>query len=196
MQKSSLFLCHSAELEYVSRRVSSVDQVANFPAEILVARHEQDREDILREATALIERVELQLPAYAEPVTVGFRRDGSISFFIGADPVFQFNSACELRRAYLDGRLIKAERGQLVSLQRQRTTTQVELRSTLLDAAASADLIAMATQHLRQLADHLRQKTYQVNGQVPPSVDVVARVRQWLEDLTWPIAVARRPHAG
>jgi hypothetical protein len=40
----------------------------------------------------------------------GFRTSGS-DFFFGAEPVYQFNTAGELRRAYCDDLLIKASRG-------------------------------------------------------------------------------------
>ena len=160
-----------------------------------MARHEQDREDILREATALVERVELKVPDHAEPVIVGFRRDGSASLFFGADPVFQFNSAGELRRAYVAGRLIKAERGRLVALKRQRTETQVHLLRTELDPQATIDILQAAAHHLQQLGDHLRSAAVQVRGQVPATTDVVARVRDWLERLATPLQIAAQPHA-
>ncbi len=161
-----------------------------------MARNEQDREDILREATALIERIELELPGYAEPLIVGFRRDGSASVFVGTDPVFQFNSQHQLRRAYLAGKLIKAERGQLVSLERRRTATEVQLLRTELDAAPTATLLAAAAEHLLVLDEHLRAGTFKIRGQVPASVDVAAHVRGWLAGLPTPIEIASRPHAG
>ena len=50
-----------------------------------MARHQEDREDILREATALVERVELEIENLEDPVVVGFRRDSGPAFFFGAD---------------------------------------------------------------------------------------------------------------
>src|SRR5262245_38318908 len=72
-----------------------------------MARQESDREDLLREATALVERAELKVAGEPEPVTVGFRRDGSLSVFFGSVAVYQFNTAGELRRAFADGLLYK-----------------------------------------------------------------------------------------
>ena len=161
-----------------------------------MARHEQDREDILREATALVERIELEVPGYSDPVIVGFRRNGSASVFIGADPVFQFNSKHELRRAYVAGKLIKAERGRLVSMEKRRTATQVQMLSTELDASSVTEIQTTAAEHMKELADHLREGTFHVRGQVPDSVDLVDRVRSWLEGLPAPITIAARPHAG
>ena len=161
-----------------------------------VARNEQDREDILREATALVERVEFMLNAYPEPVVIGFRRDGSASIFIGADPVFQFNSKHQLRRAFVAGKLIKAERGRLVSLDRHRTADQVQLVRSELDDAATQRLLEDLTSHLQVLGGALRQDSFVIRGQVPESVDVMGRVRDWLTRLPTPLAVAARPHAG
>ena len=161
-----------------------------------VARKEHDREDILREATALTERIEVELPGYAEPIVVGFRPDGSASVFIGFDPVFQFNSKHQLRRAYVAGKLIKAERGQLVSLARQSTTSQVRMLRTELNSACTVELLAEAAAHLQVLGDHLRDGTYEVRRQVPDSVDVATRVRDWLAGLSSPLTVAARPHVS
>ena len=88
-----------------------------------MSRSESDREDLLREATALVERVELSIPGYGESIVVGFRRDGSASFFFGQSPVFQFNSQRELRRAFRDGLLFKTDNGRLVEMRRERTAT-------------------------------------------------------------------------
>ena len=92
-----------------------------------MARSEHDREDLLAEATALVERVEFTTPAFAEPIIFGVRRDGCLSVYLSADEAYHFNTRHELRRAYLDGRLLKAERQRLVALTRNRTATEVQL---------------------------------------------------------------------
>ncbi len=161
-----------------------------------MARNEQDREDLLREATALVERIEFELPGSDETIVVGFRRDGSASFFLGVDPVFQFNSGHQLRRAYVDGKLLKAERGGLVALERRRTASQVELLRTELDEAACAVVLENAQSRLRAIAGHLRDGTCRAVGQVPESADVTGRLQRWLADCPQPLQVAARPHAG
>ena len=57
-----------------------------------MAREEHARENLIAEATALVERVELLLAGLPEPVVAGFRPDGSASLFFADDPVYQFNS--------------------------------------------------------------------------------------------------------
>ena len=64
-----------------------------------MARHEQDRDDLLREVTALVQRVEIRLADNSDSIVIGSRRDGSGSMFVGSDPVFQFNKQNGLRRA-------------------------------------------------------------------------------------------------
>src|SRR2546421_10418921 len=98
-----------------------------------MVRRESDREDLLREATALVERAEIRTPGEHEPIVVGFRRDGSASFFFGAHPVYQFNSAGEFRRGYIGGLLYKAERGRLIALRRERSDAEVALVRTELN---------------------------------------------------------------
>lgn len=160
-----------------------------------MSRQEADREDLLREATALVERVELVLPGCEEPVTIGFRRDGSASFFFGADPVYQFNSAGELRRAFAGGRLIKADRGCLVSLDRRRTQNQVALVRLELDATQSAELLTDVARRLAELIAVLDCGAYTIVGQVPPDAKVAERISIWLAAHRSPIRIAQSPHA-
>lgn len=158
-----------------------------------MARSETDREDLLREATALVERMEFEAVGFAEPVVAGFRREGGASFFLGADPVYQFNPQGELRRAFRRGLLLKAENGQLVELRRERTATQVQLVRRELTAAQSAELLAAARQTLGQLALAVSAGNFRLIGQVPAEGDVLGRVRRFLESLPEKISVAARP---
>src|SRR5437870_346539 len=107
-----------------------------------MAQRETDREDLLAEATALVERVELSIesPSNADfaaslatrgtkhdPIVAGFRRDGSLSIFFGGDPVYQFNARGELRRAFVNGLLYKAVQGKLAALRRVRSADETQL---------------------------------------------------------------------
>lgn len=160
-----------------------------------MARQEADREDILKEATALVERVELTIPGCAETLVMGFRHNGSASFFFDADPVYQFNSSGELRRAFVAGQLIKAESGTLAALNRQRTETEVQLVRQDLDAKATERLLADLVQRLFLIQSSICDQSYIHRGQVPERADVLGRISNWLSALPLPIRIARSPHA-
>jgi hypothetical protein len=157
-----------------------------------MARDESDRENLLAEATALVERAEVVLDD-GRTIVAGFRRDGSFSVFFDAEPVYQFNSRGELRRAYVDGRLIKAERGRLVALTRQRGQKQVALVRHDLDDAETAQFLAVMTPMLSELAGLLYAGRYRLSGQVPPEADVVTRIRVWLASRPQPPTIAQSP---
>jgi hypothetical protein len=156
-----------------------------------MSRQESDREDLLREATALVERVELRLPEQPESIVAGFRRDGSASFFFGQSPVYQFNSRCELRRAYISGLLYKVDSGKLVEMRRERTATAVELRSRPLSSEEAAQFLLDTEKWLSTLRSALVAGNAEVLGQVPGDKDVVARVIAWLQELPFEIVLAK-----
>jgi hypothetical protein len=160
-----------------------------------MARNEQDREDLLAEATALVERIELAVEGVAESVVIGFRRDGCASIYFGGDPVYHFNSRLELRRGFAAGELYKAEHGRLVSLQRQRTGQEVQLLRQELDDAAQETFLQQCEQHLTHLRTQLAAGRFELRGQVPGDADLVTRVRSFLEKLPMPIRAASSPHA-
>lgn len=179
-----------------------------------MARQESERENLLREATALVERAEFLLvgvpalagelesssedrlkPELQQPVIAGFRRDGSFSLFFGESQVVQFNSAGQLRRGYFDGRLLKADKGQLVWLTRERTPEAVYLNSQPLSPAETAATLARAAELIDCLSSHLAAGTFTLVGQVPAEGNIVARTFAWHKALPRPIQVAPAPHA-
>jgi hypothetical protein len=160
-----------------------------------MARQEQDREDLLKEATALVERAELALPDRAEQVIVGFRRDGCASFYFGPDEAYHFNSQLLLRRAYVDGRLLKAERGRLVALVRHRQAGEVQLLRHELSSEETVQFLDRLITVTGNLRRQLERGTYQLIGQVPGNVDVTRRIQTWLEALPATPSIAARPNA-
>ena len=134
----------------------------------------------MREATALVERAEITVPNVREPIVVGFRRDGSCSLFFGTDPVYQFNSYDELRRAYCDGTLIKAVQGKLVRLRRERRDNQVQLLSARLNDNETARLLRDLTGRTNTLHNALTEGTYSLKAQIPADGRVLERMKGWL----------------
>lgn len=161
-----------------------------------MARQEETREDLLAEATALVERVELARTSTDERIVIGFRRDGAASIYFGEDPAYHFNAAGELRRAYLDGKLLKAEKGHLVSIERVRTERQVQLHSRQLDTAASTSFIENLLDHVATLARELDAGAWQNVGQVSAGADIVPRARQLLASICAGVSIAASPRVG
>ncbi len=157
-----------------------------------MARQESDREDLLREATALVERVELAIPGFAESIVCGFRRDGSVSLFFGADPVFQFNSALQLRRAFVGGRIHKVEQGRLIAFMKQRMAEEVALVRNELSHEEAEALLTTMQSYLTRLRMALEDGQYTVAGQVPPETDVCGRILRWLAALPERIEIAQQ----
>jgi hypothetical protein len=155
-----------------------------------MARDESSREDLLREATALVERIELRLStadlSNAEsdlvelPIVAGFRRDGAFSIFFGEEPVYQFNTGGELRRAYCDGKLLKAIGGRLAALERVRTQHEVQLVRHDLSRDEEAAFLNQMEDRIRHFSRSIDANVFEVVGQVPPNTDVFSRLKKWL----------------
>jgi hypothetical protein len=96
-----------------------------------MARHEADREDLLAETAALLPRAQLDIPGLAEPVVVGFRpRLSGWSFYFTQDCAYHFDSQGRLRRAFVDGALLRAQQSTLARLVRDRSPEETVLRRT------------------------------------------------------------------
>jgi hypothetical protein len=160
-----------------------------------MARDESHREDLLREATALVERIELApTDAHEANIVAGFRANGALSIFFGEDPVYQFNAAGELRRAYRGDRLIKAAKGHLASLERVRTEREVQLIQHVFSDSEQGEFIAAMADNLRCLRESLDAGLLHVVRQVPEESAVLNRFRTWLADNQASV-IAQRPNA-
>jgi len=158
-----------------------------------MAHQEQDREDLLAEANALTERISFRIEGQTEETVVGFRRDHSASFYFGPNRVYQFTSAGELRRAYLDPLMFKAERGQLVSLRRMRRERVVEMLRHEYSPDDTEQFLGEMRSHLEGLHQALSKRRFAIVGQVPETVDLVGRVSCWLDEFSGRSAIAQSP---
>lgn len=161
-----------------------------------MAREESDREDLLREAVALVERVELRVAGEPEHVTAGYRENGALSLFFGPDPVWQFNAAGELRRGYLSGKLLKADDRRLVEMTRERTAESTRLLSRLLTTDEQNAVLREAWRRIGELHAALVAGTWELVGQVPTDRDVAVRLLRSLASLQSGFAVAASPRVG
>ena len=164
-----------------------------------MARHAQDREDLLRDAKALVERIELHLSSAGttEIVFAGFRANGALSLYFDQDPAYHFNSLGQIRRAFWEDQLVKAEQGRLVALKTTRSDSTVEMLRHEMTDGEQQRFSEQLNQRLIQLADQLRQKDFQIKGQVPAEADLLVRLTAWLEQfLGNDLAIAENPRVA
>jgi hypothetical protein len=161
-----------------------------------VAREIHEREDLLRDARALVPRVLLRVDVAGGSCEVfaGFRGE-SLSLYFGDDPVFHFNDRGELRRAFVNDRLIKAEHGRLVALERKRSESETALEGGPLNAKDEAALLEEVRRRLKALVEALEAQAVEVVGQVPDDGDAMARLSSWLPGNHNP-TIAAFPHVG
>jgi hypothetical protein len=150
-----------------------------------MARRSQDRENLLRDATALVPRVMLRMSILDESCEVfaGFRGE-ALSIYFNADPVYHFNSWCELRRAFVDGRIIKAECEQLFVWEPQRSADTVTMQSRAFSPVEQQEFGANLLERLAELRTALEQKNCELLGQVPAEGDAEIRLQSWLDQVT------------
>jgi hypothetical protein len=161
-----------------------------------MARETHEREDLLRGAVALVPRVMLRLQLNGRSVDLfaGFRGD-SLSLYFGDDPVYHFNARGELRRAFVDDRLIKAEKGQLISLARKQGAAETVLERQPRSDQSDRDFLAVLHQLLQDAAAEITAGRFEVNGQVPQDRDAAARFAAWLARHPQP-TIAASPRVG
>jgi hypothetical protein len=154
-----------------------------------MAKRESPREDLMRDAVALVDRIEFTSSGTA-PVVVGFRRDGSVSFYFGEEPVYQFQANGVLRRAHLNG-IIKAENRRLVRLEKRPTHGEVHLVRRPFDATEQRAFLEHALWRLRELGRQMDAGQLHVSRQMSHSgSDVLPRVKCWINDLPNALEVA------
>jgi len=124
-----------------------------------MALHEEDKEDLMRDAVALRNRIEWDVPDEPHAVVTGLRADRSLSVFFGQDPVFHFNPAGQIRRAFVNGFLYRAQGQTLARLARERTPTETLLVRNDLEAEKLDEFLISMRGRLRNLAAALETQT-------------------------------------
>ena len=141
-----------------------------------MARHEEDREDLIREAVALPDRVELSVPGFDELITIGFRPNSAMSIFIGQDSVYQFDADGRLRRAFVGGLLYRSQHTTLAMLRRERTESQTLLLRTDLGDAELKSFRDTMHGLLNLLDQKLTASEYETLRCVPEFSDHISRI--------------------
>ena len=167
-----------------------------------MAKQQQNKEDILREATALVNRIEIKFSRESvskESVFIGFRRDGAISFFFGAEPVYQFNTRHEFRRGYCQGAILKAVAGKIIQLTRVREGEQLVLLSRDYSAQQTAAFLEKLKHALLLLFKEIKGGQWSILGAVVETgtvEELLQRVADWLEQHTREIQIADAPNVA
>ena len=91
-----------------------------------MARTEEDREDLMQDATAYVRRAKFS-DQNEQPIVVGFRSSGFLSIYFDQDPVFHFDDAGRLRRAFVDGALFRTQGDTLARMDRKRRDEETSL---------------------------------------------------------------------
>lgn len=93
-------------------------------------RQEHDKEDLIADATVLVDRAEYRLPGSLLNgclVTAGFRASDQLSVYFEQDPFYQFDPDGRLRRGLEDGYLYRSQTSTLARMHRERDKNQTML---------------------------------------------------------------------
>ncbi len=157
-----------------------------------MARHEADREDLMREAVALRQRILLS-SSKGQEIVIGFRADGSASIYVDQDPVWHFNRRGQLRRAFEAGQLIKAEAGRLHRMFRHREPNQVLLCSWPMSRDEQSAWVASVARTIRSLIEQWERGDLWVVQQIPAEEPVAQKALQLLRSLALGFSIAESP---
>jgi hypothetical protein len=145
-----------------------------------MARQQAEREDLMREATALRRRGEWRIPGIAEPVTAGFRDGGGCSVYFGQDPCYHFDVSGALRRAYAAEKLYRTQGGTLAELVRVRTEHETVLQRRDLQQPELNGFLKRVHERLSRLDAALQSGEAVLLRQEPADGDVGTELTAWL----------------
>lgn len=149
-------------MQLIKARLTIVESSSGTPQEIEIeetavtrSRVEADREDMMAEAANLLERLELQIPDVANPVTIGRNRLGHWSFYWGAEPMARFDSEGGLRRAVRQGKLYRTQGSTLAELVRVRLEEETQLQRRDLNPEEAIGILEQIQRELRSVSEAL-----------------------------------------
>lgn len=161
-----------------------------------MARQESDREDLIREATALKPRVEWEIVGEPGVVFAGLKRNGALSLYFDQDPVYQFDAEGRLRRAYVDGYLYRSDGDRLAQLHRERTETETVLARQDIVGTDLVQFLTTMRERLRSLVARLQCGQATVlrsitDGDLPNFATLIANAVEHAMELAPAIAPVR-----
>jgi hypothetical protein len=162
-----------------------------------VAKFKDDREDLMRDGTAMVHRGRWLIDDVE--VVVGFRSGGQASVYWDQDPVFQFNARHQLRRVFIDRVRLAADNGRLVKLRQDEETAStaasaIRLQRNPLLPELCDEIEASWRRCHEELMQRVRvpwDETVAIVGESPESFQ--ERLRSFLESTTPTPQIAVHP---
>ena len=158
-----------------------------------MAKQPQDREDLMRDASNLTQRIELRVTGVEPLVVCGFRDDGSLSIYWGQDEVIQFNSLAELRRGFWQERIIATYRHELHWLTRGASEGRAKLNRERFSESDQREYLELVQARLEQLHSAVDTGAGTVTRQHPLGAAIDVRLRDWLATHRKPLRLAMHP---
>ncbi len=116
-----------------------------------MAKIERNREDLIRDGRKMSLRGEAEIDG--RTILVGFRDRGQMSWYCDQDPVFQFNAAMELRRAFVHSTRYSSLNGELIRLDRDMHSHKVGFLKNVVSSQERMQIMVS----LEELAERLRR---------------------------------------
>jgi hypothetical protein len=135
----------------------------------------------MRDAVALVERIELRGPEITPKIEAGFHRDGRLSLFFGDDPYYQFDPEGRLRRAFVDGQIFMPTTAGLKSLNRERNAEATVLVRHDLTPTEVDRFLGKMLDHIGSLRQIIASGNLHVKRQLPAEAPIVQRLCSSLE---------------
>ncbi|WP_436714720.1 hypothetical protein U8335_17500 [Roseiconus lacunae] len=178
-----------------------------------MAKNTQDREDLLRDGTAMpirgriwVHRADVNRDAPCQTgrpdleVVVGFRPDGRVSLYWDQDPVFQFDTQRQLRRVFSLSNLYRADRRRLCLIrkesqqnanQRENVASRLRLKLEPISDDVQQSILEQLNHCLKILRDYLTATPKHKLETIGESEsEFTERVLCWIESLNDPIPIA------
>ena len=146
-----------------------------------MARNEQDREDLMKEATALVRRMEFSVNQQEETIFAGYKRNGSLSIYLHPDLVYHFDDQCRLRRAFIAPYLYRTEGDSLTRLERVRTETTSQLAAVKLRPENLSLFQKEMIDHLEKLKIAFTANQVNIHQQIPEDVNLIQELTESIE---------------
>lgn len=154
-----------------------------------MARQETDKEDLITEATALVDRAEYTSAVPTDDcntwslVTIGFRKDGCFSIYFDQDPFYQFDASGHLRRACIGPYLFRSQGTTLARLNRERSDQQTTLQRMDLDDKQLSEFQSQMLKHLQSFQHAIRTGTMKRGRYVTTCEDIDSQTLDFIESI-------------